>query len=309
MLLGLGSALVAAVMYGVGSIMQARASREIPEGGLTPGTVIGLLRQPLLLASILLLLLGYVFHLVSVRHVPLFLAQTGIAVSLVVTALLAVRYFGDRLSRLEWGAIVAVVAGLVLLSASAGETGTERATPALTTSLFVVLALIVVVVFFATRFEGALAAAVLGLAGGMGYAIVAIASRLLPDFVIADLITSASTYALVASGVLAFFIYSLALQRGSVTAATTSLITTQTIAPTIAGVAFLGDEVREGYWPLFVVGFLLTAVAAAVLVRFEGIGDPVREADDDADPTHPTHPTHPAGPGSSTSSAGAAKGE
>ncbi|GAB3240057.1 hypothetical protein [Kineosporia babensis] len=282
MLLGLGSALVAAVMYGVASIMQARASREIPEGNLTPRTVIDLLRRPLLLASIVLLVLGYVFHLVAVRQVPLFLAQTGIAVSLVVTALLAVRYFGDHLSRLEWGAIVAVVGGLVLLSSAAGETGTERGTPTLTRSLFVVLALVVLVAFFATRFEGALAAAVLGLAGGMGYAIVAIASRLLHDFVLGDLLTSGVTYVLVLSGVLAFFVYSLALQRGSVTAATTSLITTQTIAPTIAGVAFLGDEVRDGYWPIFILGFVLTAVAAAVLVRFEGVQDPVRGIDEPA---------------------------
>ena len=281
-LLGLGSALIAAVMYGVAAILQAFAAREIPDRGLTARTAADLLRRPLLLGAIVLMLFGYGFHLLAVREVPLFLAQTGIAMSLVVTALLAVRYFGDALSRLEWGAIAAVVVGLILLSSAAGDTGTERATPALTITLFAVLAAIVVVAFFATRFEGSVAAAVLGLAGGMGYAVVAIASRLLPDFVIGDLITSAATYALVLSGVLAFFIYSLALQRGSVTAATTALISTQTVAPTIAGVAFLGDEVRSGFWPVAIAGFLLTAAAAAVLVRFEGVQDPAREDEEPA---------------------------
>ncbi|GAB6901801.1 hypothetical protein [Kineosporia succinea] len=277
MLLGLGSALVAAVMYGVASILQATAAREIPEGGLTVRTLVELLRRPMLLASIVLMMLGYVFHLISVRQVPLFLAQTGIAMSLVVTALLAVRYFHDRLSRLEWVAIAAVVAGLVLLSSAAGDTGTERATPVLTGTLFAVLVGIVVVAFVATRFEGTFAAAVLGLAGGMGYAVVAVASRLLPDFVLGDLVTSASTYALVLAGVLAFFLYSLALQRGSVTAATTALISTQTVAPAVAGVAFLGDQVRDGFWAVFVAGFLLTAVAAVVLVRFEEGVDPLAD--------------------------------
>ncbi|MBT0772289.1 hypothetical protein KIH74_25310 [Kineosporia sp. J2-2] len=283
MLLGLGSALVAAVMYGVASILQAVGARNVPESaGLSPGTAVAMLRQPFLLGSIVLMMLGYVFHLIAVRLVPLFLAQTGIAVSLVVTALLAVRYFHDHLSRLEWGAIVAVVGGLVLLSSAAGDTGTERATPTLNVAVFTVLALIVVVSFFATRFEGSLAAAVLGLAGGMGYAVVAIASRLLPDFVIGDLLTSASTYALVIAGVLAFFLYSLALQRGSVTAATTALISTQTMAPTIAGVAFLGDEVRSGFWPVAIAGFVLTAAAAAVLVRFEGGSEPLVDIEETA---------------------------
>lgn len=278
MLLGLGSALFAALLYGVAAILQAIAAREIPEGGLTAGTVVGLLRRPVLVAAIALLILGYVFHLISVRLIPLFLAQAGIAVSLVVTALLAVRYFHDTLSRLEWAAIGAVVLGMVLLSSAAGDTGTERATPALSISLFVVLAGMVLVTLVASRFEGASAAAVLGLTGGMGYAVVALASRLLPDFAIGDLITSSDTYALVLAGVLAFFIYSLALQRGSVTAATTALIVTQTMVPTVAGVAFLGDEVRSGFWPVMIIGFALTAAAATVLVRFESVTDPTRDA-------------------------------
>ncbi|GAA3620398.1 hypothetical protein GCM10022223_41630 [Kineosporia mesophila] len=272
MLLGLGSALVAALMYGVAAILQAIAAREIPQGGLTPRTVIDLLRRRMLLAAIALMMCGYVFHLIAVRHVPLFLAQAGIAVSLVVTALLAVRYFHDPLSRLEWAAITAVVVGLVLLSSAAGDTGTTRATSALTGSLFTVLFGMVVVALFAIRFHGSFAAAVLGLISGLGYAVVAIASRLLPDFEIGDLVTSASTYTLVIAGVLAFILYSLALQRGSITAATTAMISTQTVAPTVAGVVFLGDQVRDGFWPVAIFGFVLTAVAAAVLVRFEGVG-------------------------------------
>lgn len=281
MLLGLGSALFAALVYGVAAILQAIAAREIPENGLSGRVVIDLLRRPVLLAAIGLLVLGYVFHLISVRLIPLFLAQAGIAVSLVVTALLAVRYFHDTLSRLEWAAVGAVVGGLVLLSSAAGDTGTERATPALTISLFVVLLGMLLVTAIASRFDGALAAAVLGLTGGMGYAVVAVASRLLPDFVIADLLASPDTYALVLAGILAFFVYALALQRGSVTAATTALICTQTVVPTIAGVAFLGDQVRSGFWPVMIAGFVLTAAAAVVLVRFESVADPTRESDPD----------------------------
>ena len=79
-------------------------------------------------------------------------------------------------------------------------------------------------------------------------------------------------------------VYSLALQRGSVTAASTALVVTQTMVPTIVGVTFLGDQVRSGFWPVAVAGFLLTAAAAAVLVRFEGVEDPVRDAEESSAP-------------------------
>jgi drug/metabolite transporter (DMT)-like permease len=270
-ILGLAAALVAAVLYGVASILQATGSRRAaaPDDAIDPGLVGRLLRQPTYLAALGLTLLGFGFHLAAVRRLPLFLAQVGIAVSLVVTALLAVRIFGDRLNAREWTAIGGVVVGLMVLSASAGETGTERAHGWLTGSLFITLVVMVVVGFVASRFESIVATAVLGLLGGTGYAVVGISSRLLPDFHLGDLLSSPATYSLGLGGTLAFLLYSLALQRGAVTAATTPLISTQTMVPAIVGVAFLGDKVRDGWWLGAILGFLITAGSAVVLVRFE----------------------------------------
>jgi drug/metabolite transporter (DMT)-like permease len=276
--LGLGAALFAAVLYGVASILQAIGARRVPSSdGLDPKIVLLLLRQPAFTGALALTLFGFLFHLVAVRTLPLFLAQAGIAVSLVVTALLAVRMFGDQLSRLEWGAVAAVVLGLVLLSASAGDAGTERATRGLSEGLFITLVCMVLVAAVASRSKGILGTAVLGLTGGLGYAVVGISARLLPDtLTFAHLLHSPATYSLGCGGALAFFLYSLALQRGSVTAATTSLITTQTVTPAVIGVLLLGDHVRHGWWPGAAIGFLITAAAAVVLVRFEG----VREVDE-----------------------------
>jgi drug/metabolite transporter (DMT)-like permease len=274
-ILGLAAALVAAVLYGVASILQATGSRRAaaPDDAIDPGLVGRLLREPAYLAALGLTLLGFGFHLAAVRRLPLFLAQVGIAVSLVVTALLAVRIFGDRLNARVWTAIGGVVVGLMVLSASAGETGTERAHGWLTGSLFITLVVMVVAGFVASRFEGIVATAVLGLLGGTGYAVVGISSRLLPDFQLGDLLTSPATYSLGLGGTLAFLLYSLALQRGAVTAATTPLISTQTMVPAIVGVAFLGDKVRDGWWPGAILGFLITAASAVVLVRFEELDE------------------------------------
>jgi drug/metabolite transporter (DMT)-like permease len=283
--LGLGAALVAAVLYGVASILQAIGARKVQSSeGFDPKLVILLLRQPAFLGALLMTLFGFLFHLYAVRTVPLFLAQTGIAVSLVVTALLAVRLFGDHLSRIEWTAIGGVVVGLVLLSASAGETGTDRGSHWLSVSLFVVLALMAVFGFTASRYQGIVATAILGLLGGFGYATVAISSRLLPDFGIGDLLSSPATYTLGLGGGLAFLLYSLALQRGSAIAATTPLISTQTVTPAVVGIALLGDTVRSGWWPGVILGVVITAASALVLVRFEG----VREVKDEDHLVFPT---------------------
>jgi drug/metabolite transporter (DMT)-like permease len=277
--LGLGAALTAAVLYGVASILQAIGARKVPSSeGFDPKIIGQLLRQPAYLGALAMTLFGFLFHLYAVRTLPLFLAQTGIAVSLVVTALLAVRLFGEQLSAMEWAAVAGVVIGLVLLSASAGTTGTERGSHALMVSLFVTLALMVVFGFAASRSQGTIVAALLGLLGGFGYATVAISSRLLPSFGLGSLFGSAATYSLGLGGGLAFLLYSLALQRGSAIAATTPMISTQTVTPAVVGVALLGDTVRPGWWPGMFIGFVITAASAIVLVRFEGVRE-VKEED------------------------------
>jgi drug/metabolite transporter (DMT)-like permease len=269
--LGLGAALTAAVLYGIASILQATGARRVATAdGLDPRTAVGLLRQPAFLAALGMNLFGFLFHLLAVRTLPLFLAQSGIAVSLVVTALLAVRLFGDRLSPTEWVAIAGVVIGLMLLSAAAGSAGTERVTGWLAGCLFATLLAIVLGGYLASRRRGIISTAVLGLLAGLGYAVVGISARILPDFSVLGLVRSPATYSLLLGGLFAFFLYSLALQRGAVTAATTPLIAAQTVTPAVVGALLLGDSVRPGWLPGAVIGFLITATSAVVLVRFEG---------------------------------------
>ena len=164
MLLGLAAALAAAGVFGGSAILQAIGSRRVADdSGLSPRTAALLLRQPAFLAALVLNLLGFLLHLVAVRLLPLFLAQAGIAASLAVTALLAMRIFHDQLSRIDWAAIAAVCVGLALLTAAAGQTGQERATTAMTVTLYAVAAGMVVGGLVATRLRGPVAAGGLSL--------------------------------------------------------------------------------------------------------------------------------------------------
>ncbi|MGC4943401.1 hypothetical protein [Kribbella sp. DT2] len=278
MLLGLGAALGAAVLFGVAAILQAVGSRKVPTGSeLDPrrlaGFVVALLKQPAFLAALVLNLAGFGLHFVALRLLPLYLAQAGIAASLVVTALLATRLMADQLSVVEWSAVVAVCVGLGALAVSAGDAGEAARHHGLTIGLIVGLVVIAVVGAVVSRSQHTSATAVLGLLAGLGYAGVAISARMLDDGSLGALLGSPTTYTLPVSGGLAFVLYSLALQRGSVTLATTPMIALQTITPAAVGVFVLDDAVRSGWGAAAVGGFVLTAIGALILVRFESVKD------------------------------------
>jgi drug/metabolite transporter (DMT)-like permease len=271
-LVGLLAALAAAVVFGVSAILQAIGSRQVPSSsGFRVQTAGLLLRQPAFVAALLLNLLGFVLHLVAVRALPLFLAQAGVAISLAVTALLAVRLFHDQLSSMEWAAVAAVCGGLALLTAAAGEAGDNRASGATSVWLLGVTAVLVAGGLVAARGGGPVSAAALSVLAGLGFANTALAARLLPELSVSSLVGTPVTYALPLSGALAFLLYSLALQRSSVTVATAPMIVLQTALPAFVGVLLLGDVVRSGWAAPALVGTFLTAAGGVILVRFQEV--------------------------------------
>src|SRR5262245_53452562 len=187
--------------------MQAVGSRKVPtESELDPrrfgGFVVALLKQPAFLGALALNLVGFALHFVALRHLPLFLAQAGIAVSLVVTALLATRLMSDQLNPLEWSAVVGVCAGLGLLAVAAGDVGKSARHQGLTIGVIVGLVVIAVLGAFASRSQHGVSTALLGVLAGLGYAGVAVSARLLEDGSVGELLRSPTTYTLPISGAL-----------------------------------------------------------------------------------------------------------
>lgn len=270
MILGLLAVAAAAGVFGAAAICQARAARSVPFTVATdPRLLVGLLRRPIFWVAIVLNLLGFVLHVVALRLLPLFVAQAGISASLAVTAVLAVRLLGDRLAPLERLAVAGVCAGLALLSMAAGEAGDSVADDGLTVVLLGAVVAVAVVGAWASRYTGRVAITVLGCVAGSGFAAVSVATRLVPDLAPAVLLTDPAAYALVLAGLVAFLFYSLALQRGTVTAVTAPLVVVQTALPAAAGIGLLGDAVRDGWWPLALAGLALTGGCAVLLGRFE----------------------------------------
>src|SRR6266487_1943908 len=134
MLASLTAALVAALFYGIASVMQSVAAQEasnrLPEdaaGGVDPGLLPRMLRQWRFVLSLCLDALGFLAQLVALQRLPLFAVQAIVAANLAVTAVLASMLIKVALSWREWLAVTGVVAGAGLLGASAGPEGATQA--------------------------------------------------------------------------------------------------------------------------------------------------------------------------------------
>lgn len=271
MLLSLAAALGAAIAFGVAAVLQAiGTSRASAPTGADPRLLLLLLRQPMFLGALALDGGGFALHVLALRSLPLFLVQSVVASSVAVTALVAARVFRAALTPAQWGAIAGVCAGLAVLGTSAESlTGTATGTPLRLGLLAGVLATAVAGPA-ATRLPGRAGAVVLGLVGGVDFGIVAVCARVLPGTVGA-LLTDLASYVLLLAGLLAFLLYSLAMQRGSVTTTTAALVITQTGIPAVLGVALLGDRVRPGWAVPAVLGFVVALAGTALLSRLDRV--------------------------------------
>lgn len=268
MLLALLAATCAAVAFGLAALLQAVAAREEPDAvGIDPRLLLHLLRRPPFVVALVLNLLGFALHLVALRSLPLFLAQTVVSSSVAVTAVASARVLRSPLGRPEVAAVVTVVAGLALLTATADEVGESPTSVGARALLLLAVVVVVATGVAAGRLPGALGASVLGLAAGLGFAVVAVSARVLPSLEPARLLTEPAAYALVAGGAVGFLLYSVALQRAGVLTATSATVVGQTVAPALAGLLLLGDRVHDQAAPLVVLGLALAVAGCAALAR------------------------------------------
>lgn len=273
MLLSLLAAFAAATCFGVAAVLQGIGTgRTATSGKLDPGLLVRLLRQPVFVASLLLNVLGFALHVVALESLPLFLAQAIIASSVAVTAVLATRVFHVRLSVQQWGSVVAVCLGLAVLAGTAQAGTAVTVSSAVRPGILVTIVLVAALGAVVARQFGALTAELLGLLGGVAYGMVAVAARVLGDTPLRRLPEDLATYLLLLSGLVAYLLYTTAMQRGSVTTTTAALVVTQTAVPSLVGITLLGDRVQSGLGAIAVLGFLLALGGAVALGRFEQVG-------------------------------------
>ncbi len=262
-LTGLLCAFAAALAYGSASILQAIGARRAAAAG---STLSGLAAQPIYYLGLALDGAGFVGAVVALHFLPLFLVQAVTASSVLVTAALATLVLGARLGRGGMLALGTAVLGLVLLALSAQA---EEAVALPSVWQWVVLgglAPIALLGWWASRNRRP---AVVALAAGLAFAVVAISARSLdlPDplwHVLGDPLL----WSVAAGGIVGTLLFAVAVQIGEVTRISAITFTSETVLPAAVGLLFLGDEVRTGFGPVAALGFVLAVGGAIALSRF-----------------------------------------
>lgn len=268
-------AVAAAVCFGTASVLQALAARTAPTGaGVDPRLLVRLIRRLPFLVGTGLDVVGFAAELAALRSLPLFVVQAVIAANLAVTAVVAAWVLHVRLSAREWTAVALVCAGLALLGLAAGHENPAAVSLPFRFALLGCVVAMGAAGVAAGRLRGQARSAGLGLVAGLGFGFVAIGARVLVSLSPLDLVRDPATYVVVGGGLLAFLFFATALQRGSVTTTTATMVVAETVVPALVGVLLLGDGTRHGFVWSAVLGFLMAVSGTLILARF---GEPATE--------------------------------
>ncbi|WP_018600670.1 hypothetical protein [Mycobacterium sp. 155] len=278
MLIGIAAALLACLGYGTASVLQSYAASRsgsghaaTSEGGPTLRSTITAMLAPIFIAGMALDLLGFVGSLISARLIPLFLSQTVISANLVVTAILSIFVLHVRLHRRDWIAIAIVLVALCILGATAGHLGEGDPGDAMHWGVLVVSAVILAAGAALVRLLGRNAAVPAGLIAGVLYGAMAVAVRVvhgLEPLNIRALLADPALWAIVVAGLGGFYLFTVALQVGSVNGVAAALVVGETVVPGVVGVLVLGDTARPGYGWLVALAFAAAVIGAVAVAVF-----------------------------------------
>jgi hypothetical protein len=284
-LIGVIAALLACFGYGTATVLQSYGARSAAaadgergtndavtgSGAPSLGATARAALTPAFLAGMVLDVVGFVGSVVSARLIPLFLSQTIMSASLVVTAVLGVLVLGVRLRPRDLVAIVVVVVSLWVLGLTAGHVGDYASSRGVHWGVLAFSAVILLVGLGLIRLLGARAAVAAGLAAGVLFGAMAVAVRVVdgvdplrPALLLAD----PATYAVAVAGVGGFYLFTVALQIGSVTGASAALVAGETVVPGIVGVVLLGDTSAPGMGWLVAMAFVGAVAGAAAVALF-----------------------------------------
>ncbi len=259
--MGLTWVVLAAVLFGAGSVAQAAAVRALDDGGRLPWTA--LLRHPWFVAGTLAEGAGALCHVAALQSVSMAVAQCAVSASLAVTALVARAWFGTRLGGRGLVAVGVLSVALVGLAAVAGRTGSATDTVALEIGLAVAAGVLGLV-----GLAGAIGhrGVVLALCSGLGFAACSTAVKLVDLSRPLAALTSVPALVAAATGLLGCLWWTLALRHTAVTTATAVVVVAEVVPPSLLA-PLLGDTVSSWFGVVAPLALALAATACVVLAR------------------------------------------
>jgi hypothetical protein len=278
-----GAALLAALLFALGSALQHRSTEAARLTGAGWGQVVGFFRSvahhPAWVLAMAVEGVGVSLHAVALHIGTLVLVQPVLVTTIVFALALRRRMDRGRVAGPELGWAAVLTAGLVvfLVMATPAHSSTSKADlwPAVVVS--VLSGVVVLVTAVVSRFtNGAARAMLLGTGAGVTFAdaaaLIKTTGNVLVAHGFAGMFTSWAFWAMLVVGGVGMVLNQLAFQAGPLSASLPAIQTVDPIMSVVLGVAVYDEQLRRGALPLSVevLGLAATLLATAVLARVSG---------------------------------------
>jgi drug/metabolite transporter (DMT)-like permease len=270
-------------MYALASVLQHRGAADQPDDqSMKLGLLVRLIRHPAWVIGTVCDGAGYVLQFIALGHGPIVVVQPLLVCGLLFALPLGAAWSGRRLGRRDWGAAVAVCAGLAaFLTVANPAPGSDNTTTAkwvaLLLTVAVVTAALMAVARSATPRHRAMAlAGAAGVVYGAAAALTKTTSHLLDGGVV-PVLTHWELYVLVVFGVGGMVLAQSAFQAGVLDASLPTMSVVDPVVSIAMGAFVFGEAVsnKPDAIAVEVVSLVVMSVGVYVLARAEAGVDTV----------------------------------
>jgi drug/metabolite transporter (DMT)-like permease len=270
-------ALIAALLFALGTVLLQRAGLEEGTEGSTSGLLVRMARRPVWLAGIAADALGFVAQAAALTIGRLAVVQP-LLVSAVVFALpLGAKLTGQRIRKIDAGAAALVTVSLILFLTIANPSGGRDDAPLgqWLIAIGAIGAICVPLVVLARGVPAGRRAALLGTAAGLLFALTAALTKAVTDRLgegLVEALLDWRLFALIAIGYISMTLNQLALSTGALAPAAATSMAFDPIASVILGVTLLEESIHETTLGTLVTLLALVGALAGMVVLATGQG-------------------------------------
>jgi drug/metabolite transporter (DMT)-like permease len=262
------AAFATALGYGTGAVLQDRAAKRVPLSvGNEASGVLKVTTSRIYVLGMMLGVVAFFCSLVALRSLPLFAVQAISASSIGVAVLITWATTHHRPTHLQGWLLTILAIALVGLAYTAAPGDTQRVSRIFVVLVWISVVAVTLLALWASLRHTPRSSAVLGVIsgladGGMVLCVRAVHNR---SHSLIHLLTKPLVIAIVPFAVVGVAAFAAALQRGSASIALACQQAVATLAPSLIGLAILGDKSRRGFSVLTYSCFAVTVIAAIAL--------------------------------------------
>ncbi len=278
-------ALVAALLFAVGFVMQQREAAEVPdEDALGIGLITRLIRRPVWLIGTAADGLGYVAQAIALAFGSLVLVQPLLATSLLFALPLGAWWAKRRLKRSDGLWAISLTAGLAIFLVAGNPTaGVDSADLEVwLIAAAVIVPVVAACILVASRRKGPIRAVLLASCTGILYGAAAALTKSVMSYLddgFVDVISSWEVYALIVVITLGTYLQQSAFQAGSLAQSLPAISVFEPVVAVILGMTVLEEDLQADglQWALIAVSAVAMIVSTAALARSQGESQPAPE--------------------------------